>query len=351
MKNVMSVNIIGKCPPPLGGVTIHTLRLYQWLSKEETVSVKFTTVNQNALNDPNIKNINNYGFWILRKLLYGFKEDIVHYQGANYYGLIMLYAIHLIHGDFKLVLSIHGEGYIRRLSVRPILNKFIFYILRRIDVICSGVHLEQQLINHYIYNRISVIDPFLPPLTSDKNVYPTNIIEFFNTDTYLICANAFNVDKIDDNSDLYGLHILSKLAKKLDENHQHYKMIILISDINDSDYVNKLFCNVGNVFICSNNSLNGWQVIDDCDLLIRPTSTDGSALSIKEALYFKTNVIASNVTPRDDRVVLFNYPDVNDLYEKTVGLMRDKPIINIKERHGIKLYIENYKKLLKLGRT
>jgi hypothetical protein len=35
---IISINIIGKVPPPIGGVTIHTLRLYQWLKKEKNIS-------------------------------------------------------------------------------------------------------------------------------------------------------------------------------------------------------------------------------------------------------------------------------------------------------------------------
>ena len=96
MKNKISINIIGKSPPPLGGVTIHTLRLYQWLSQDASVCVKLTTVNKNTYNDLNIRSIKNYGLWILKKIFFGFKDDIVHYQGANYYGLIVLYMIYHI---------------------------------------------------------------------------------------------------------------------------------------------------------------------------------------------------------------------------------------------------------------
>ena len=352
MKNKISINIIGKCPPPLGGVTIHTLRLYQWLSNDPTVSVKFTTVNENFRDDPNIKSIKNNSLWILRKLFMGFKSDIVHYQGANYYGLIILYVIYIIHGNFKLVLSIHGEGYIKRLAKRKIFNIPIYYILGKLDlIIASGEHLKIQLLSVNVTSKISVIDPFLMPIKDDVKGYPHYVKEIINSDKFLICANAFNIDKIDENSDLYGLHLLSKVSKKLNYENADYTMIILIANINDREYVDKLFLGIKNVYIVSDENINGWQVIADSDLMIRPTSTDGDALSIKEALSSGVDVIASDVTPRNENVIVFNYNDIDDLYKKVLdkiknpqdGISPDKNCIE----NSIVYYLKNYKILMK----
>ena len=104
MKNkIISINIIGKVPPPIGGVAIHTLRLYQWLKKEKDIDVKLTALNKNNLDDKNIQYSGNYVIWIIKKLIFGFKEDVIHYQGSNYYGLLVLSIIKKIHPDFKLV--------------------------------------------------------------------------------------------------------------------------------------------------------------------------------------------------------------------------------------------------------
>lgn len=349
-RTTISINIIGKVPPPIGGVTIHTLRLYRWLKQDKSLSIKFSSLNKNDIEDTDVRYIGNYFAWITKKLVFGFKEDIVHYQGANYFGLILLYLIKLVHPNFKLVLSVHGEGYVQRLEKRRYLSKIIYFILNRLDlIITSGEHLKEQLLSINIKSKIEVIDPFLMPLEDDKKVYPEYLSDIINTEKFIISANAFNIDKIDNDSDLYGLHILSNIAKRLNNDKIDFKMIIMVANKNDTEYLDKLFLDVKNVFIVSDVSVNGWQVLADSDLMIRPTSTDGDALSIKEALSFGVDVIASDVTPRDKNVTLFHYSDIDELYTKVLDKIENKNSNNLTKgciENSINHFIKNYRKLV-----
>jgi glycosyltransferase involved in cell wall biosynthesis len=347
-KKRLSINIVGKVPPPIGGVTIHTLRLYEWLQKNDEIDVKLTALNQHKIDDENIKYVGNYPLWIIKKIFFGFKENIVHYQGANYFGLIILYIINIIHPSFKLILSIHGEGYMKRLLNKNILRKVIFNILNKLDgIICDEKHLKEQLKENGIKNNnMYIVDPFLMPNADKKKEYPQYVKDIFNTKDFLISANAFNVDKLNEDSDLYGLNILSALANKLNENNIKFKMIILIACINDKEYINKLFKNNNNIYIVSDNDINGWQIISDSNLMIRSTSTDGNALSIYEALSFNVPVIASDVVPRDKNVILFEYPNIDNLYEKVINIVSRKVQLNIKLDNNIKLFQEVYRKII-----
>jgi glycosyltransferase involved in cell wall biosynthesis len=130
--------LIGSIPPSIGGVTIHTLRLYKWLEKEKNIDIKISSLNKTDIENANIKYVGNYLIWILNKIIFGFKEDIVHYQGANYFGLTMLYIVNILHPNFKLILSVHGEGYVGRLEKRQFLKKIIYFILNRLDLIIAS---------------------------------------------------------------------------------------------------------------------------------------------------------------------------------------------------------------------
>ena len=123
-------------------------------------------------------------------------------------------------------------------------------------------------------------------------------------------------------------------------------MIILIACINDKEYINKLFKNNNNIYIVSDNDINGWQIISDSNLMIRSTSTDGNALSIYEALSFNVPVIASDVVPRDKNVILFEYPNIDNLYEKVINIVSRKVQLNIKLDNNIKLFQEVYRKII-----
>ena len=340
MKNkVVSINILGKTPPPVGGVTIHTLRLYQRLHAYDDLKVKLT-----ALNKSN-EAVNISFLWGLRKVVFGFKSDIVHYQGANYLGLIFLYFIKLLHPNFKLLLSLHGEGYINRLLKRRVMKCIIFYILKKIDgIVYDGEHLKQQFIDSNILNRYNyVIDPFILPNENDKKTYPQYIINIINRDIFTISATAFNIDKSDDSSDLYGLHILSKMAHRLEKDSIEFQMIIMISDINDQMYLNKLFEGLESVQIISDSHINGWQIISDSNLFIRPTSTDGNALSIYEALSFGVPVVASNTVPRDSQVRLFDFDgNLDDLYNSIIFVMNDHKPKKFQVEDNVRLFREMY---------
>jgi hypothetical protein len=54
---------------------------------------------------------------------------------------------------------------------------------------------------------------------------------------------------------------------------------------------------------------------------LRPTKSDGDALSIRESLFLKIPVITSNVVPRPSGSIVYDINSPNDLYNKTVNLI------------------------------
>ena len=68
-----------------------------------------------------------------------------------------------------------------------------------------------------------------------------------------------------------------------------------------------------------------YRIIEMSDIIIRPTATDGDALSIKEGLYLKKKVIATDRVDRPDGVILFHYNDAESL---TKALVSNSPISN-----------------------
>lgn len=339
----MKIKLIGKLPPPVGGVTIHILRLFKWL-KANDIAVEVLALNKPSGVELGVEGVGSISSWLLKRILFGFKEDIIHYHGANYPGLIFLVFVRLFHPNFKLYFTIHGEGYINRLKKRPIYIRLIKFCLGKLDCIfVGGNHLYEQLTEIGIDDaNIHIVDAFLPPIVSDKKTIPASLLKVINSDAKIISANAYNVDKLANGGDLYGLYILSELAKRLNDNQVKFQMIILIANNNDEFYVSQLFDDIGNVHVVSDEKINGWEVISKSDLMIRPTSTDANAISMKEAMMFNVDVIASDVVPRYNGVVTFNYPNINDLVEK-VEYSLDYGNPKIKVNNNIHEYIKLYK--------
>lgn len=88
-----------------------------------------------------------------------------------------------------------------------------------------------------------------------------------------------------------------------------------------------------------------------CDMFIRPTNTDGDALSIREALTLKKPAIASNVCKRPEGTVLFENRNIDDLYSKTIRMIdnyeKHKALIeDIKFEDNAVKVLKVYKKVL-----
>ena len=69
-------------------------------------------------------------------------------------------------------------------------------------------------------------------------------------------------------------------------------------------------------------SLSFARLIAQSDIVLRPTCTDGDALTIREALDLNKPVVASDVVGRPAGTILFKNRDLSDLCDRVVSLIR-----------------------------
>ena len=147
MKN-KSIRIIGKTPPPIGGVSIHIDRLYKNLLEDKSFDVYLTDFNK----------FDNFSIilFMLKKFFLGFKERVVHYQLTNLYFLVFVYLISKLHfNKNKIVYTIHGEGFALRFAKKKIVSRAVFrYVFNNIDcIVADNTHLIEQLRGVGIKNK------------------------------------------------------------------------------------------------------------------------------------------------------------------------------------------------------
>ena len=97
-----------------------------------------------------------------------------------------------------------------------------------------------------------------------------------------------------------------RAGKKLDEYLQ------LIRELRLEDHV---------LLTCA--SLSFVKLINDADIVLRPTCTDGDALTIREALYLNKPVVASDVVTRPEGAITFKNRDMFDLCAKVTNLLNN----------------------------
>ena len=151
--------------------------------------------------------------------------------------------------------------------------------------------------------------------------------------------------------------MLLELMKRLvDNGYKNISFIYVIPDIGDYGYFEKMQklvkkYNLEDNFHFYTKPVAYPAVINMCDLFIRPTNTDGDALSIREALTLQKPAIASDVCKRPKGTILFKNRNIEDLFIKITDVINNydeyrTKIKNIEFEDNAKKILEVYKKIL-----
>ena len=88
-------------------------------------------------------------------------------------------------------------------------------------------------------------------------------------------------------------------------------------------------------------------MLKHCDLFVRPTSTDGDAVSIREALWLGVPTVASDAVARPAGVATFRSRDADDLARKIMQTISAKKEVPVRSDCYGEQVLETCKGLLK----
>ena len=321
--------IIGKVPPPYGGVTIHVSRLLKKLSKSsfEVSFLKLSFIN------------------LFKSIIYVKKNKIIHvivsHPVVRFYfsilGLIFKKTIIITYTDNLNEFPSPFYNYLNLLSLKKVkyplvLNKNSFEIAKK-------------------YNKNSkLISAFIPPEIDDTNIENLKKELNFDNNNYdiIFCTNAFSFCRDKNDDELYGILSLVDIF-----NNFKSKCLIICDPSGDyKTYFKKhtIILN-NNIKLLSEIDFSFIDVIKLSDCLIRSTTTDGDSLSIHEAFFLKKNVIASDCVIRPDHCILYKNNDFKHLKKKIIEYNNKlNPNFDLEKNTGIHqiidLYIQISEKLL-----
>ena len=352
------IAIIGPYPPPYGGISIYIKRIMNYLEKNHIENIIY---NESKIveyeNIINLKPINSYKKFIFR--IPFLKYDILHFHSTNL-------KIHMLLGCYrffgkKILLTIHGESWFSQLAKLNLVGHYLLFLsLRNIDkIICVNPRIKKELLYlGFDSKKIEVIPAFIPP-TSDE-IEIKQLPEYFHKirhkHKFLVTANAFRISFYK-NQDLYGIDLSIELMKRLiDNGYKDIGFIYVIPDIGDYDYFEKMQnlimkYNLEDNFHFYTKPIAYPAVINMCELFVRPTNTDGDALSIREAILLQRPVISSDVCKRPEGTILFKNRNVDGLYNKVIYVIENyteckKQIESIEFEDNAEKILEVYKKVL-----
>ncbi|WP_423128028.1 hypothetical protein [Gaoshiqia sp. Z1-71] len=284
--------IIGKTPPPIGGVTIHVQRLIDTLKKSR-IKFQFEQLSK--------KNILSLMYLTLTK------RQIIHLHASSpfirfvftFLGFIsrseMIITFHGNLGRFNFLGNWFDKSSIKLSSIPIVLNA---------ESLCLAQSLNSQAI---------LIPAFIPPVKEE--ILPEHIItelrKLEEKYSLIFCTHAFNLTYDKNKNEIYCGSLLAKIFSK--KENQKYSLVF-----SDPSGSYKHFFEMQQIKLTKNINLisephSFFEILKFTDCFIRATTTDGDPLSIKEALYLNKQVIASDVIKRPSKCLIFNLRDTDSL--------------------------------------
>lgn len=339
----MLIYMIGRRPPPIGGVTVHTDRLINWLSDIDGVAVKHVGISPIDLFRFAVGCVGSRP-----------KQTIVHCQTSSVWGLgIATLILLFLFSRAKLIYSLHSEYWVgdNLLSGR-VRAWCVAFCLRRVDLLIADNHRIASDVRPYV-NQVEVIVPFLPPRGELGNIGLSHYLGLSGFDSPALVFNAYKLVYRDNGHDVYGLDVLLNAYSKI---NIPLMLIILIPKLSpdQAKQIHAIVTGMQNtlnrnrVHIVSRLDIEGWRVIAKADMFVRPTITDGDALSVREALYFGVPTIVSDCTSRPEGVILFRTGDSDDLADKIVRTVGSQSIARQPSARGnpAMVFLSAYLKLM-----
>jgi glycosyltransferase involved in cell wall biosynthesis len=315
----MKIALLGVFPPPYGGISIHIKRLFLALRDMNfDVQVFDWEWREEQTKNPYIKKINNKFLWILRQILSP-EFDLFHFHTSSTHSKFLFVLAIASRFGLPVIITFHS---LREEVKSGLPNKFIQWVLRSFNkIICVERHIYDKIILYEVPpSEVCVIPAYIPPNRTIDFGEVTHLREFFHNHHPILTANAFKLT-FHEGVDLYGVDLCVELTRQLVEKYPKLGFIFVLPQIGNENYFSELQRRISKAslernFLFSLSEIEYWPILVDCDIFLRPTSSDGFSISLKEALDLQVPSIASDVVNRPPGTVLFQSRNIGDLYKK-----------------------------------
>ena len=352
----MKIALIGSYPPPYGGISVHIQRMKEHLQRRGIECIIYD-MSGTTKDEDNVVCITNLKKW-LPKYFFFAKEDVIHCHSTSWMIRVIIGFMSFL--GKKTVITVHGQSLSDSLKKGIWLRKKIikFAVRHTSFVIADNKKIKDLLLSLGVKSeKVSVITPFVPPDVKEEDYkkVPKYVWNFMRSHEPIISANAFQINFYN-GTDLYGLDMIVDLVCRLKKYYQDIGIAICLPNIGDEKYFEKLKQQMkekrveNNVLFITEPLPEVYPIWKESDLFVRPTCTDGDALSIREALYFKIPVITSDAVPRPEGVILFKNRDIQDFITMTKNVLDNyklykSKVNNLESARGFDRILEVYNEL------
>lgn len=272
-KSKFAVLMLGRLPPPIGGVTISVENLFLALTSTK-VEVGFLMSGLNRRYD--IAHIHAYDA----------KKRFLLAVLAKIFAKRTVFTIHGMHFD--------DNDWFNRLTLR-LVNGVVVLNDNIVSRSCKLNQLPLLKVSSMVLEGLKQPEE-TPQLLPSKKEKPRLLV-------YAQHGNTFEGEPI------YGVPFILENLRRILES---YSLVVVDLENAYPEFESFLTQDVTRF----TSPVDFKQLLTEVDVYIRPTSKDGDSVAIREALMLKVPVVASDVVERAKGVIQYHYLDKDDFFEK-----------------------------------
>ena len=339
----MKVSLYGLFPPKIGGVSIHLYRLAKYLLKDNYLESVYVN-NMGLMNasypsfcrDVSIR----YRWDILSRikwLVSVMKEDysdLFHLHGSLFWDYILvLLLVRKYHR--KVIFTIHDQMQLQKNNYALVALKLLYRLIPQnyLFFIAVNPNIARQLQKIGIsQSRIKIIPAFL----CESNDTPLNIeFQSLSTDYVNILLYA---PALKSKSDflIYGIEIgLESYYNLLLKEKYRLRLILCVPNgIDNSLYsamIQNFKLNNDNYLLFDRPISNIGKLLSLVDIYLRPTTSDGDSVFLREAISYGCLTLASDIIERPKTTSIFETNNVNDCTSKLEYLIENAKELRLRQ--------------------
>ena len=328
----MSVALVGNYPPPYGGVQTHIARVHSRLRKAGIPSAVYCAYSEARQNESGVRLV-HHPWWGRRKLgywgyhwffAYGWrlKEVILHcHEQWRMAAAVLPLALR----GHRVVMTIHDQMLTERWADLTALDRMAAQrLIRQHKVAWIAVNrtVRGQLEGLGVWpEQITDLPAYIPldPEDAGPEELPGPLRSFLASHTPMISTYAWWLVADAEGNDLHSLDQCLDLMVGLRTRYPKAGLVILVGNASDEERMAALQHRVAqggleeNVHICVQPLKDAGRLWSASDVYLRATTTDGDAVSVREALSLRVPVVASDAAPRPAGTIVFRKRDYNGM--------------------------------------
>jgi glycosyltransferase involved in cell wall biosynthesis len=330
----LDILVLGPVPPPVGGVSMHLSRLVPVL---QSAGFRVGVLNHFGSTEAPyvVASLNRNPFNYLR-LPRRFRARLMHYHHSRWSTLIAL-AAGMRRDGTRYVITAHAPDVCDQLDLRlPVVPRLTRWALRRFDLaVAVNETIAARLRGAIPELRVEVVPAFLDASVDEAVSYDPAIEAFLDSGRVVLVA-AYRVQFLRDGRDMYGLDTAAAGFAALAREREDVRLALFIaqgpSGRRTRRHLERVTGQLADARLAGRTIVAfGLPLVPAFRhdvVLLRPTRSDGDALSVREALAAGVPVVASDVVPRPDGVVTFAAEDLGALCTALASVLDAEPRVS-----------------------